>query len=161
MKIKGQKDSDIQSAALELFTELGFHATTMEQIAKKAAVSKRTLYRRYPNKDELFKVLIESLFDVECNHYQPPCDTVSIESHLAKMLEYNIKTIIKPDFFARIRLIFIEQVTHQTHVNYFEKILSYHCIEMKRWLLQLQQDGLLRHDTSVDEMFESSRYYTL
>jgi AcrR family transcriptional regulator len=40
------------------FLELGYTATTMEHIAEAAAVSKATLYKYFPDKDELFFTLV-------------------------------------------------------------------------------------------------------
>lgn len=43
----------ILDAALELFGVHGFDAVTMDQVAVAAEVSRRTVYRYYPNKDDL------------------------------------------------------------------------------------------------------------
>jgi AcrR family transcriptional regulator len=48
------------AAALELFVEKGFAATRSEEVAKRAGVSKGTLYLYYPSKDELFKAVVRN-----------------------------------------------------------------------------------------------------
>jgi len=45
--------ADLVSTALGLFTERGFDVTTMDDIADAAGVSRRTLYRYFPRKDDL------------------------------------------------------------------------------------------------------------
>lgn len=45
--------SDIVDAAIALFRGRGFGETSMEQIADAAGVSRRTVYRHFPTKDEL------------------------------------------------------------------------------------------------------------
>lgn len=49
-----QLDEKIRLIALELFMEQGFDGVSMEAVATKAGVSKRTLYARYGDKRELF-----------------------------------------------------------------------------------------------------------
>jgi AcrR family transcriptional regulator len=46
-------DQAILDATVDLLAELGFLALTVEAVAARAGVAKTTLYRRWPNKDEL------------------------------------------------------------------------------------------------------------
>ena len=48
------KELDILKAAVELFSERGFSATTTQTIAKKANVSEKTLFKYFPTKQELY-----------------------------------------------------------------------------------------------------------
>ncbi len=49
----------IEDAALRVFTRLGFHGTSVRDIAKEAGVSIGNLYNYYPTKEEIFKSIIE------------------------------------------------------------------------------------------------------
>jgi len=60
------KGLQILSAATQLFTEQGYSATSMDLIAKKAGVSKQTVYSHYGSKDDLFAKSIKS----KCDSYQ-------------------------------------------------------------------------------------------
>ena len=51
--------SRITAAAEDLFVELGYERTTMDEVARRAQVSKRTLYARFPGKDDLFLAAVE------------------------------------------------------------------------------------------------------
>jgi len=53
------KRQQILDAAINLFTEQGFAATSMELIAKNANVSKQTVYSHFGSKDDLFSASIE------------------------------------------------------------------------------------------------------
>ena len=45
--------------AWEVFTELGYQATSIAEIARRAGASKQTIYARFPTKAELFKAVIQ------------------------------------------------------------------------------------------------------
>jgi len=54
-------DLDILKVATELFADKGYAATSMEAIATKVGIAKRTLYTRYPDKITLFKDVLENI----------------------------------------------------------------------------------------------------
>ncbi|RRJ83780.1 TetR/AcrR family transcriptional regulator [Aestuariirhabdus litorea] len=53
-----EKRDQILEAAVTLFIEQGFDATSMDQIAQLASVSKQTVYSHFGNKEELFSASI-------------------------------------------------------------------------------------------------------
>ncbi|OLC11322.1 MAG: hypothetical protein AUH41_00795 [Gemmatimonadetes bacterium 13_1_40CM_66_11] len=55
---KNARPEEIISAALEVFADRGFAATKVEDVARKAGVTKGTIYLYFENKDALFKALI-------------------------------------------------------------------------------------------------------
>ena len=55
---KETRPQELLDAALALFVEKGFAATRSEEVARRAGVSKGTLYLYYPSKEELFKAVI-------------------------------------------------------------------------------------------------------
>lgn len=59
MKRTEIKQLAIISAAKKLFLAQGFSATTMSQVATDAAVSSRTLYLHFPNKELLFQAILK------------------------------------------------------------------------------------------------------
>ena len=54
-------DPHILATASRLFTEQGYAATSIEQIAAAAKVGKQTIYRRYATKEDLFNAVITEL----------------------------------------------------------------------------------------------------
>ncbi|MBB5685974.1 TetR/AcrR family transcriptional regulator [Sphingobium boeckii] len=54
-------DAAIRSTARQLFLDMGFDATRMDDIATAARVSKGTLYARYDSKEALFRAIIQDL----------------------------------------------------------------------------------------------------
>lgn len=51
----------ILDAGIELFVEKGFVQTTMDAVAEKASVSKRTVYGHFNNKEELFSAVVREM----------------------------------------------------------------------------------------------------
>jgi TetR/AcrR family transcriptional repressor of mexJK operon len=51
------------AAAKALFLERGFAGTTMDEIAERANLTKRTLYNNYPDKEVLFRLVIAAVLD--------------------------------------------------------------------------------------------------
>lgn len=52
------RPAEIVDAALQLFVERGFAGTRMEEIAKRAGVTKGTLYLYFPGKEDLFRAVV-------------------------------------------------------------------------------------------------------
>jgi AcrR family transcriptional regulator len=56
---KDARPGELAAAALDLFIEKGFSATRLDDVAKRAGVSKGTLYLYFDSKEELFKTVIQ------------------------------------------------------------------------------------------------------
>ena len=59
---KEARPEEITAAALELFSERGYAATRLEDVAARAGVAKGTLYLYFANKEELFKAVLREGF---------------------------------------------------------------------------------------------------
>ncbi|MET3131124.1 AcrR family transcriptional regulator [Oxalobacteraceae bacterium GrIS 1.11] len=55
---KDARPQELLAAALDLFVERGFASTRLEDVARRAGVSKGTLYLYFANKEELFKAVV-------------------------------------------------------------------------------------------------------
>jgi AcrR family transcriptional regulator len=55
---KDARPQELLAAALDLFVERGFASTRLEDVARRAGVSKGTLYLYFTNKEELFKAVV-------------------------------------------------------------------------------------------------------
>jgi AcrR family transcriptional regulator len=53
-----QRHEELLNVALDLFLEKGFEQTTMEEIAIRVGMSKRTMYARYEDKARLFRAAV-------------------------------------------------------------------------------------------------------
>ncbi len=55
-----QITGEIVQLAAELFLDVGYERTTMETVAQRAGIPKTTLYKRFPDKAELLRAVIET-----------------------------------------------------------------------------------------------------
>ena len=56
---KADRPEEIVAAAMEVFSERGFAAARLEEIAKRAGVSKGAIYLYFPTKAEIFRAVVE------------------------------------------------------------------------------------------------------
>lgn len=55
-----ERPAELLAAALAVFGERGFRATTLEEVAARAGVSKGTVYLYFDSKDDLFRAVVEN-----------------------------------------------------------------------------------------------------
>jgi AcrR family transcriptional regulator len=67
------KDKILHKAG-ELFITLGVKSVTMDDLAEKMAISKKTIYEFYPNKYDLIKATTEYLFEKIMDEINEICD---------------------------------------------------------------------------------------
>jgi TetR/AcrR family transcriptional regulator of autoinduction and epiphytic fitness len=61
-RVDGKRAAIVRAALVE-FQANGYDRTSMDQIASRADVSKRTVYNHFASKDELFRAIVETLTD--------------------------------------------------------------------------------------------------
>jgi AcrR family transcriptional regulator len=54
----GRTRLQIEDAAIELFMEQGYHATSMRQIAERASLALGGIYNHFKSKDEIFEAIV-------------------------------------------------------------------------------------------------------
>jgi AcrR family transcriptional regulator len=75
-------DGALTEAALEEFTERGYHAMSMESIAARAGVSKVSLYRRWNSKSAIVAEVFRHLSEMT-----PPRDQGSLKADIRALLD--------------------------------------------------------------------------
>lgn len=60
-RVHALREADILTAARAVFTEKGYEAATMDEVARWAEYTKRTLYAYFPSKDDLLLALLETI----------------------------------------------------------------------------------------------------
>lgn len=85
---KDARPGELLAAALELFVEKGFAATRAEEVAKRAGVSKGTLFLYFSSKEELFKAVVRENISGRFDEWSQELD--AYEGSSAELLSYCI-----------------------------------------------------------------------
>jgi len=106
---QGSKPAQILAAAKELFTSLGFGATSMDAIARTANVSKATLYAHFSGKEELFAAMVSN----ECRAQSrlllaPDADDRELTEALREISRNYVALLLSPPAVAIFRVIVAE-----------------------------------------------------
>ncbi|MBP0590103.1 TetR/AcrR family transcriptional regulator [Paraburkholderia sp. LEh10] len=70
-RLTDRKRAAVIEAAIDEFRASGFDATSMDRIAARASVSKRTVYNHFPSKDALFAAILQQLWDASAGGEAP------------------------------------------------------------------------------------------
>ena len=71
---KEARPEEIIDAALALFTEKGFSATRLDDVAKRAGISKGTLYLYFDSKEAIFRAVVETLIGPQLKQIEKVVD---------------------------------------------------------------------------------------
>ncbi|MDO6721488.1 TetR/AcrR family transcriptional regulator [Psychrosphaera sp. 1_MG-2023] len=105
------KQDDILCAAISEFAKFGVLGSTMEHIAKRAQVSKRTLYKNYANKDELFDAVIDLQLGTISRLTECPYQMdIPMHEQLRKLAYQAIKLTNNEDYLTLSRIVIIESM---------------------------------------------------
>ena len=101
-----QKQHAIVSAAETLFLQQGFGVISMDQIAKKAGVTKQTIYRYFASKNELFAAVMQHVQQAESAPY---CfGTGAIEEELTGFASYLLSFHLQEQALGLYRIVLTE-----------------------------------------------------
>jgi TetR/AcrR family transcriptional regulator, mexJK operon transcriptional repressor len=110
----GPKGEAIAQAALRLFLRDGYERTSVDAIAAEAGVSKRTIYNRYTDKENLFRSVLQDMFTDMMAVFRRIADAhltdvTDVESSLTAFLrEATVTLTMAVDRIALMRLILTE-----------------------------------------------------
>ncbi|HSG41588.1 MAG TPA: TetR/AcrR family transcriptional regulator [Anaerolineales bacterium] len=100
----------IEDAAIELFMEQGYHATSMRQIAKRANLALGGIYNHFKSKDEIFEALV-----VDKHPYKKVLPLIqeaegeTLEEFLGNATRIVIKELTSQPYYIKLMLIEIAE----------------------------------------------------
>src|SRR6516164_1252350 len=141
-----QAEQAIIEATLDLFAEKGFEGVCVEVVAARAGVGKATIYRRWPNKEELLLAAFASL-----KSPLPEPKGVSVRDDLLAMIEVMCADKADPRKSRRYALLLGEGDKYpRLMARYKETIVQPRRDAMRAVIRRGVETGELRPDTDVE-----------
>lgn len=124
---KEDRPKEITEAAFNVFAEHGYASARVEEVAKRAGVSKGLLYLYFKTKEELFKAVIRSVVIRRLDALLKTVDETELSSEAfirGPLLEF-MKRVPGSPVAVVIRLLIAESPRHPDLVDYYwENVVS-------------------------------------
>lgn len=134
----------ILDAALEVFSEKGFHLATVDDIAERADVGKGTLYRYFANKETLFSELVRlRLEELERTAVAIWDERDDVLTMISKYLRVYFEFFDKNQHLYRVIVQERPDVSDQVQDFYLKKVMR-KTPHLKRKIYEATQQGALK-----------------
>ncbi|WKE66257.1 TetR/AcrR family transcriptional regulator [Gallaecimonas kandeliae] len=135
----------IIQAAIDEFRENGFDATSMDAVAARAGVSKRTLYNHFAGKDLLFAEILDQLWQ-SC---QPSEERgyrrdQPLRPQLKALLAAKMTMLADPNFLSLARVLLAETIHSPQRARDMVARLGEKEQGLGQWLAAAKADGRLK-----------------
>ncbi|MCB0030543.1 MAG: TetR/AcrR family transcriptional regulator [Anaerolineales bacterium] len=161
-----RKRQAILNVALALFLDKGYTATSMDEIATGAAVSKQTVYQHFSSKENLFQTLVTDICD------QAAAISEGIEQQLATVEELApglhtlaqsyLRNVIKPEVMKLRRLIIAEKERFPDIASHYHAAAPGSALNaLAKGFAQLQNRQLLNSNSDPMVLAEMFAYTLL
>ncbi|MEV7709389.1 TetR/AcrR family transcriptional regulator [Streptomyces sp. NPDC088270] len=146
-----RKRQAIMEAATGVFMEKGYSGTSMDDIAKLAAVSKQTVYKHFSDKEKLFSEIVLATTDrldgMIALVADVPSDANALDENLTRLARQFLAALTQPQVLQLRRLVIANADAFPAlgaawYEQGFERVLATLAATFQR----LAEDGLLRID---------------
>ncbi|MPW16760.1 TetR family transcriptional regulator [Paraburkholderia sp. CNPSo 3157] len=104
-RLTDRKRAAVIEAAIDEFRASGFEATSMDRIAARASVSKRTVYNHFPSKEALFAAILQQLWDASAAGESPGYRAdAPLRPQLLELLAQKIRLLSDEAFMSLARV---------------------------------------------------------
>jgi AcrR family transcriptional regulator len=151
---KEDRPQEITEAAFGAFAEHGFTATKVEDVARRAGVSKGLLYVYFKTKEELFKAVIRSVVTPRLDELFRALDTseLSAEAFIRGPVLDFMKRVPGSPISIVIRLMISEAPKHPDLVDYYWQNVASRGLGALRQLLRRGVDNGEFRESAVNEL---------
>ncbi len=153
-------DAHLMATAAKLFIERGYEGTSMGQIVAAAGAGKQSLYRRYANKEVLFKevftnfvlknIIARSGEQLETLGAEGGLDAENGLETLHKIARQSFDFMLEPETVETFRLFVAERSRFPDLKEHVRQMIQGIEDEITRHIRRAQADGLIRTDIDQD-----------
>ena len=151
---KEDRPQEITAAAFAAFAEKGFTATKVEEVARRAGVSKGLLYLYFKTQEELFKAVIRNVVTPRVDELTRTLDSseLSAEAFIRGPLLAFMQRLPGSPASVVIRLMISEAPKHPDLVDYYwDNVASRGLAALRQLLERGVEDGDFR-ESAVNEL---------
>ncbi|WDE13674.1 TetR/AcrR family transcriptional regulator [Thalassomonas haliotis] len=154
-----RKHAAILAAAVEEFRDKGFRATSMDSLAARAQVSKRTVYNHFASKEVLFQAIAQQMFD-----YSAQMTSIRYQSELPlaqQLLEFSDKELdlLASENFRALAKIMIGECIHSPELAASTMAqLNEQELSLEQWIADAVSDQKLK---PVDPAYAAGQFVAL
>ncbi|TBR37770.1 TetR family transcriptional regulator [Marinomonas agarivorans] len=165
-RVSVKKREAILNAAIAEFIEQGFQKASMDKISARADVSKRTVYKHFTSKENLFFEISKTIWStaLEATDYQYQSE-LPLKQQLTEIAIQELTLITSQYYLDASRMLMAEHmITPELGVEALEKTLTLES-GFKRWLKSAVQDNKLNiedYDLAVAQflgLLKSATYW--
>ncbi|WP_019937442.1 TetR/AcrR family transcriptional regulator [Bordetella sp. FB-8] len=139
-----KRDAIIQAAIAE-FRANGFEATSVDKVAARAEVSKRTLYNHFASKDELFAAILDILWESSASEprraYEP---RRPVREQLIELLQSKLAMLADDNFLALARVAIAAALHSPERAREMVDRIGQKDNAMLDWIRAAQKHGALK-----------------
>ncbi|GAB2471660.1 TetR/AcrR family transcriptional regulator [Jatrophihabitans fulvus] len=140
-------DAAVLAASLDELREHGYGAFSMERVAQRAGVAKTTVYRRWPNAQDLAVDAIATLQD----DGTPPPDDLSGRDQLVHLLDRVRRQWRRPEYASIMRRIAADGSMHpEVYAHGRQRLIGRTVRLMDDALQRCVDDGAVSSDVDLD-----------
>lgn len=156
MSIAEEKKQCITKAALAEFLEKGLGKASMQAISDAANVSKRTLYKYFPNKQCLFESLIIDLCKMHAldPKYFEYKSELSLKEQFTAIVKSDLETTLDDNYLKMARLIISEFLKSKPIDEKLKEQFEEMDEPFLNWIKMAQEDGKITKEYTNTQVLE-------
>ncbi|GGI45795.1 TetR family transcriptional regulator [Paenibacillus marchantiophytorum] len=132
-------------AAVDVFSENGYHRASMDEIALRANVAKGTLYYHFPGKAQLFKTLVVEGFQEVIDKIRADLQAnLTLEEQIRRIVRHNLDLFLESSGLAHIVFNELSNGIDQEVLEELKNLRIDYIHFLAEVLEEGKQEGLLR-----------------